>query len=426
MELFLRKRTNAPLLLSHVCGRWRAVSVSTPALWSTFSTVGLEDDRKKHVEALKVWISRSRTLPLTIHVGNDFELERSSPDSLQLLELLASEASRWMDITVLGVPDNLKGVLLAPFQNPNLPHLESFHVEPCMVIKPGRHVRTNGYSFNLASIPRLRRFTHDGELIHIEFRREISRIRTLEITDSWRFGWRYSHVELLTCLTYCPLLVELTLSVEENSPNAPNHRQIPIIVLAHLEMFNLTIGAHTDPGYLISQLSLPKLTDLNICMEDQIDDHDPLAGWQHLQPLLSRPHLLQKLWLHAAMTEADLIACLQVTPFLDTLHFTGKGCTDALLEFLTIDDSDPSGNFCPRLTFLWLGGHHTTFSPQSMIEMILSRRRGAGYQGGSNATLEQLGCDSFDFRSILSNPDIATCVEDAHSNRITLRPYNLR
>ncbi|KAJ6594620.1 hypothetical protein B0H19DRAFT_66707 [Mycena capillaripes] len=54
-----------PLIISHVCGHWRSVSLSIPMLWAT---IWIDRPRAAHLSMVQLWIQRSRTCPLSINL----------------------------------------------------------------------------------------------------------------------------------------------------------------------------------------------------------------------------------------------------------------------------------------------------------------------------------------------------------------------
>ncbi|KAJ7069388.1 hypothetical protein C8F01DRAFT_1048029 [Mycena amicta] len=93
----------APLLdVSGVCGRWRAIVMSTPALWTDI-WVGKDHERDSKTlpiakGLLQLALQRSRDLPLHIRVLNHLEYGADRNKSLldnEALNLLSEESSRW-------------------------------------------------------------------------------------------------------------------------------------------------------------------------------------------------------------------------------------------------------------------------------------------------------------------------------------------
>ncbi|KAJ7146563.1 hypothetical protein C8R44DRAFT_898607 [Mycena epipterygia] len=85
--------TDSPWLLTHISSHWRAVSLSTPSLWSVITV-----DYRRHsypssflLPMLETQIQRAQTLHIYFYAASDME---SSPQE-QVFEFLAKHSSRW-------------------------------------------------------------------------------------------------------------------------------------------------------------------------------------------------------------------------------------------------------------------------------------------------------------------------------------------
>ncbi|TDL13418.1 hypothetical protein BD410DRAFT_810566, partial [Rickenella mellea] len=296
----IRNASQAPLLLGRVCRLWRLLSLSSSALWSNLTIVWTEDDRKKDLKATKVWLLRSESHPLTIHV--DVARARChSPRFSKVLVLVAAQASRWKEISIARLPHQYHNILLAPLSMAvGFPYLESFHVQILTDIffEPGLVPEVIDVSFDLSSAPRLLEFTHYGGWgFHLDFRTQIHTMRSLRIVYEAPLGMPYSLEELLSVLIQCTSLEELLLPIRKDpSSNHPAQRHlIPIVTLPNLHELTLIMDRGTHPGYIVERLSVPELTTLDIRFDTYVDEEDvdqDLTEWPHLLPLLERPHLI--------------------------------------------------------------------------------------------------------------------------------------
>ncbi|TDL13425.1 hypothetical protein BD410DRAFT_846966 [Rickenella mellea] len=244
-------------------------------------------------------------------------------------------------------------------------------------------------------------------------------MRSLRIVYEAPLGMPYSLEELLSVLIQCTSLEELLLPIRKDpSSNHPAQRHlIPIVTLPNLHELTLIMDRGTHPGYIVERLSVPELTTLDIRFDTYVDEEDvdqDLTEWPHLLPLLERPHLISELYLRVAMTQANLMQCLPLIPSLEILGFSGINCSDTILQFLTMDHSNPSANVCQKLhTISFTLQGDDEFSSNSMTAMILSRLYGDQFPSASERSpLRVICCDDFDFDNISNNPDIAACMED--------------
>ncbi|TDL16605.1 hypothetical protein BD410DRAFT_795172 [Rickenella mellea] len=311
------------------CSRWRNLFISLPYLWSRFAIV-YEDlsgmDSKKVLEATKLWISRSGSLPLSIC----FRYLRSSSDAPCLpaiLALIIPHSLRWKDID-FNTSAEFSSQILAPLQTAHLPHLVNFNStlhgwENPAQIRP--------LHFKLSSAPRVQKFHHHRAVrVRIDFGGQVHYIKSLKIIFPAAIGGPgMSLGDLLSCLTHCPFLQELTFPITEIWTNGPHELQ-SIIEHSHLHQFKLTLSENIDPGFLFDVLRLPALRDLELSMQARDASYE---DWPHLRKMLAHSHPpLQSLLLYCVqMNEITLIECLSYIPSLKSLSLRGTECTDILL-----------------------------------------------------------------------------------------------
>ncbi|TDL19844.1 hypothetical protein BD410DRAFT_791731 [Rickenella mellea] len=126
----------APLNLSRVCNRRRAVSLSTADLWAYVCVEGvLTRLPNKTLERVNVWIARSRSRPLSITLCirhlSDSPHDMSKPhDPIfeEILSVALSQSSRWRNLQLF-VPPQFKDILFSQLRTGNLSSLEEFTAE---------------------------------------------------------------------------------------------------------------------------------------------------------------------------------------------------------------------------------------------------------------------------------------------------------
>lgn len=112
----------APMLLCHVCSRWRSVALSTPQLWNRLvATIGpAPPPHSSHshtlISVVQEWFHRAKTLPLSLRFASHLNYFQCSPDDPIVTEsdvpheLLRALSSRLtcLDLTLGWTPKYLE------------------------------------------------------------------------------------------------------------------------------------------------------------------------------------------------------------------------------------------------------------------------------------------------------------------------------
>ena len=128
----------APMLLCHVCSRWRSVAFSTPQLWNRLvATIGRAppphpSHSRTLISLVQEWFHRAKTLPLSLRFASHLNYFQCSPDDPIVAEsdvphgLLCALSSRLtsLDLALGWTPEYLE-VLCHESENPPFPLLES-------------------------------------------------------------------------------------------------------------------------------------------------------------------------------------------------------------------------------------------------------------------------------------------------------------
>ncbi|KAK1226495.1 hypothetical protein PQX77_010579 [Marasmius sp. AFHP31] len=135
-----RSLTEAPLLLTFVCRRWREIALSTTRLWRGIhiyfpSVTKRHEQRFKEIaerrsEGVKTWLSRSGSLPLSISLVVGLNRDRIALEEVvkPLLDVFFSFSHKWGDL-VLRVPSGLLKVIEQTAKPEELKQLRTLSVD---------------------------------------------------------------------------------------------------------------------------------------------------------------------------------------------------------------------------------------------------------------------------------------------------------
>ncbi|RDB17287.1 hypothetical protein Hypma_001726 [Hypsizygus marmoreus] len=241
------KAGEVPMLLCQVCSYWRQVAISTPILWSSFSSITDPLAKKAtHLSLVKLWLNRSRNQPLSFSL-------HSAPKSHWVMEEFLKEIHRWHEV-VIGLDDVL-GRKFLRIQGRNAPWLESVW----LTIQPGNwDVDQLGPVLN--SFPALHRL-------------QLSNTPTASFVNT---PWpRLTHVTIhckipvghfITLLSNTPMLECVILYAKLATSTTPS----PNLIVTLSSLRSLKFQAE-DSGEVLDHLILPSLLSLDISMPKYYD-----------------------------------------------------------------------------------------------------------------------------------------------------------
>ena len=353
--------TPLPFLLSHVCSIWRAVALSSPMLWALLETPsdGRPSPSKGITKLLRLWISRSGNMPLSLHVcstpdgGNgDYNFMKALNDDLHRVENMS--LTYWCT----SVPfTEIYG---------DAPSLRTLKLE-------AEGVNSTDLKFPFSSCPMLQ---------HLQWP-----TFTSLLTTGAGIPWaQLTHLRLddvsppqaASSLASCPQLVDVYFRIEASSNLTGRHFKHE-----NLRKLVLVIAAGYKINSFIDSIILPNLTTLQIQSEPQPLSFEDALHAQTLADMLARSecHLLYLEVEYLNYTAHELRSILKTPSCLGLrrlksiarLDFANILLTDGLLTQLSFSSTSPSDEvLCPNLDTIFFM-NYAPASAGALGQMIASR-----------------------------------------------------
>ncbi|PPQ63393.1 hypothetical protein CVT24_005658 [Panaeolus cyanescens] len=369
-------RSHAPLLLTHICKRWRNVAFTTPRLWVRLAVTlpptnllvsSISDEpggtrqqvmtdarvvqhhlsnAKHQATAIERWMERSGALPLFIHIHHPnyfstFNVYGQIPLHPQLKEILstvfsalAPYSSRWRELHLITADSRVFLHFSTHLSSCKLGNLKTFTTTDLHPTSPEQWreiLSTPLYK----SLPSIRRFQGGLHLSMSESwpydAHTWKKITRLDLTSALRVA------ETMSVFEKCPNLVHLQLRVcpDTRTRPPPDSRVIQMDKLKQLEL-HFEIDKHFNgfgPAFTSSSvftISAPKLKHLTY-LNDLTYYSTMLGSSASADSSLNFP-------LKGILGEADAIDELQATPS------TQAACDD--LKAILLDEGRHLSALC--------------------------------------------------------------------------------
>lgn len=289
----------APLLLCHVCRKWRAVALSSPHLWTTMSVIVRLGVAVPAPDLVSVWLRRSGALPLNLALYQQNESTANRVAAGHILDLFKRHISQWGDI-----------------------HFELFGPHYSCSLIPSERARPLLREFRLYTSHLFPEQEKDlfSVLNHAP---QLESLHVSRIPDLDLFGgspipipWvQLVHLSLdyvpavgtaLHILNTCPNLKHCSMKID----TARGSLLYPPPHLPKLHTLSINLGFESLSCFL-EQLTLPKLVDLTVFVRGPLEQY----GWaqEQFDAFLTRSNChIRRLEIHdTGMSSSQFMGCLQ-------------------------------------------------------------------------------------------------------------------
>ncbi|KAK7019545.1 hypothetical protein R3P38DRAFT_2713639 [Favolaschia claudopus] len=133
---------NGVWLLTHICSYWRAVALSTPAIWATChfqcgrplgpppfgeADAGPLEPSENTVHVVEEWLHRTKTHPLSIHFGCLDASHRGFIPCFRIMEAFLAKSAQWVELK-LQIQEAFYSYFLPVLEFNHLPNLTKLKI----------------------------------------------------------------------------------------------------------------------------------------------------------------------------------------------------------------------------------------------------------------------------------------------------------
>ncbi|KAJ7031052.1 hypothetical protein C8F04DRAFT_960881 [Mycena alexandri] len=317
----------APVLLGRICSSWRAISLTTPRLWSRLHIVEpsspalaggssasdraiFEEKLAQRLKTTKIWLGRSGQRPLSISLQGNWEQPHGDvndvpvPKTPLFIEAIIPFASRWENITLRASATVLN--MLSSLTEDDVPLLQRLEISP----HPGVTTPRLQQLTALLCAPRLIDLTFGG-----------SHANTQNLPIRWENLTHLSLTSYNDSSLTCPIALQLLVRCSQLqfcSFNFNQHDTLPLVDGA-----GSTIELPCLQSLYISSVGLPVNGIGNMLRRLS------LIGLRHLRLRGELDIGLENLFVTNLLTFLGVSLCFE-TLKISTLAFTTHSLTELL------------------------------------------------------------------------------------------------
>ncbi|KAG8949703.1 hypothetical protein FRC03_000269, partial [Tulasnella sp. 419] len=357
-----------PVIISHVCRKWRQYILDIPTMWSViqFKSRGREEDWARQITYLK----RSRSAPLDITVWGsrraDQDTYLGTSRVMEILRIVKPHIHRWRAIHIHLLPKSFR-LFTDPLRKATAPALETLYVD----MAPGWTLSSKWRCcmFN-GGLPNLRVWKTDiSQLPPMSTIPSMDKLRALHIADAMGRSRKSHHFkvdEVLYVLSRCSRLEHLSIMLRSYLDHTP--RALPMttpISLPHL----VSCDINGSLGIYVPILRHIKAPSVRIqCPGPILNSIIPVIATSNPFPNLESLTLTDQYWWHSEMAldmfEISILqAALSNLPLLNNLVLLRQSQISSVFGLLK--------SYCPHLTRLTLD--QCRFTPSECCGMVEAR-----------------------------------------------------
>ncbi|KAJ2930325.1 hypothetical protein H1R20_g6783, partial [Candolleomyces eurysporus] len=460
------------LVVSHVCQRWRQLSLSTPLLW-TFIDIHiprLPDPRDYQVDHIMVrwgaqmqaiyemaqfWISRSTSCPLTVAFSGGLSFPHYANFAEEIVFTARQRMSSIVDV-ICDVSDRWKSVYLSLEMGNDDPAVARFFQIPSEDIPILENLYTNLFT-ELSQEERVLDMTMGGELVKAPSLRRLAvgrlRLSPLSLPINWA---NITEISLgapayqpdpsfpLSLLSVCFNLTRCSLDFRATHQALPDLSIAPssnwgMCLLPRLR--TLEVRGSEPPVWFASYLDLPSLQELILLCPSRHPVKDFEEGDSGAIELIRRfGDCLTDVTIDSwCLNESRLTHVLEQLPNVVSLRLVGAlrfqpqihaRILDSVLDSLTpkYDDGEDGKNSgvrvhlgngfrrafcCPKLEkFGYRFNHSVGFSEEALIRFIASRRGSTKSGPGLRPNVQRLNSVVVSYPTRKPNKTIREVLEE--------------